>query len=306
MMGILKNLSKIFSAEMPPQYSVEPKKSVEAKPAARPPEPEASTEKVSGPPQSIADCYLLPVIDESSPGFVMNPRAAALTKLATQFKQQGDMDGAIAALEAAETAMAEGKTTYGVDTYCKLPLYLQQAGRGEEATQKLIALLEKYPPSWGKKLRRDRVGMFNSSIEKQRSIIYDKLRLVLQRDAKFQEAIPYAVLAETYSQRIDHRIYQYVAKKWAGKPKPPEPDVSDPEWLKAGAAEFEWHEFQQLKEQYADIDETPELRSVKALLKKLKKVDSLPAFQNYARDLISDFRKPDDQIISELREIGLK
>ena len=304
-MGFLKNLSKIFSAEMPPQYSVEPKKSIEAKPVASPPKPEVSAAKAPSPPQSIADCYLLSVIDESSPGFVMNPRAAALTKLATQFKQQGDMDGAIAALEAAETAMEEGKTTYGVDTYCKLPLYLQQADRGEEAAQKLIALLEKYPPSWGKKLRRDRVGMFNNSIEKQRSIVYDKLRLVLQRDSKFQEAIPYAVLAETYGQRIDHRVYQYVAKKWAGKPKPPEPDVSDPQWLKASAAEFEWYELQQLKEQYNDIDETPELRSVRTLLKKLKKVDLLPMFQEYARDLISDFKKSDEQIIADLREIEL-
>jgi hypothetical protein len=164
----------------------------------------------------LQDILTLPTVDNSVPGFTQNPRAVALLKYSTNAVC---MDKEIEALEAAELAMAEGETTFSIDSRCKLPLYLQEAGRGDEAVQKLVKLLEEYPPSWGKELRRDRFGMVQGHIERARGNIYGKLRLVLQRDSKFRKALPYATLAETYSKRIDTRIYQYLLPKWEGKPK---------------------------------------------------------------------------------------
>jgi hypothetical protein len=88
------------------------------------------------------------------------------------------------------------------------------------------------------------------------------------------------------------------------KPKPPEPKgkPSDPGWYEASLAEFEWHELQQLNNQYDNFDEIPELKTVKSLLKKLKNIDLLEKYQSYAYDLISDFNKPDECVISELEE----
>ena len=119
----------------------------------------------------MTNIYSLPTVDESTPGFVQNPRANALLKEATRLKSQGDMHGAIKVLEAANIAISEGETQYTVDTFVKLPLYLQQAGRGQEAIEKLIKLLNLYPPCWGQPLGRDDVGMIQSHLEKQRAIV---------------------------------------------------------------------------------------------------------------------------------------
>lgn len=267
---------------------------------------DSETDKSEAPSEKESnDFYRLPTVDKSTPGFVQNPRASALIKHSTQLKRDGDMSGAIEALEDAAVAIKEGKTEFPVETHCKLPLYLQQAGRGDEAVQKFMEVLELYPPSWGKKLRRDSRGGFRGHIERQRSTVYDKLRLVLQRDGKFEEALPYALLAETYWRRIDNRIYQYVVKKWEGKPKPPEPDYKAPsaQYKAALIAESEWYELESLKKHYSDSEETPELKSVATLLKKLKAVEALPIFQGYARDLVSDFKKSDEQVIQDIREL---
>lgn len=253
----------------------------------------------------------LPTVDKSTPGFVRNPRADALFKEASRLKSIGSLTEAVEVLEAAEVAINEGKTDYGVQSRCKLPMHLQEAGKGEEAADKLVKLLCLYPPSWGKKLKRDRTGMFLRHLENQRAYVYDKLRLVLQREGKYEEAVPCAVLAETYSQRLDTRIYKYLAKKWNGKDRPEEPDLIEikkaggtfKDYEKASDALFEWHEFKDLTEQYEYITEAPELKSVKTLLKKLRKADVLPAVQDYAKALVRDFKKSDEKVISEVRTL---
>lgn len=262
----------------------------------------------------MTDPASLPTVDRSTPGFVMNPRADAYLKLAAERKKSGDLPGAIESLELAEVAMSEGEggfRAYSVSTLCRLPLYLQQAGRGQEAIDKLIKLLDLYPPSWGKKLKRDRTGLFLSHLENQRGTTYDKLRLVLQREKRFAEAVPYGVMAETYSRRIDTRIYEYVAKKWDGKGEPESPGLlaikaaggTTKDYQAACAAQSEWYELKRLKEQYPDPDETPQLDSVAKLLKKLKRTDLLPALQGYAKKLVHDFKKPDAEAIADVQGV---
>jgi len=259
----------------------------------------------------MPNIYSLPVVDESTPGFVQNPRANALLKEATRLKTQGDMKGAVEALEAANIAIAKGKTEYAVDTFVKLPLYLQQAGRGKEAVDKLIQLLDKYPSSWGQPFHRDNDGMIQSHLEKQRAIVYDKLRLVLQREKRYEEAIPYAVLAETYCERIDFRVYQHLADKWENKAAPKERDLLE---VKASGGTFkdymtessdflEWHDFNQLKLSFEEGLSSPKLASVLTLLKKIRKTEALELIEKYAYELLNDFEKSDVEVMSDVTTI---
>lgn len=56
-----------------------------------------------------------------------------LLKEATQLKKSGDWDGAIKALQQAyKNARSEG-VSYGADTYLRLPKYLYEAGKSDEA-----------------------------------------------------------------------------------------------------------------------------------------------------------------------------
>ncbi|WP_017300139.1 hypothetical protein [Nodosilinea nodulosa] len=259
----------------------------------------------------LADINSLSIVDESTPGFVQNPRANALLKEATRLKSQGNMHSAIKMLEAANIAISEGETQYTVDTFVKLPLYLQQAGRGQEAIEKLIKLLDLYSPCWGKPLRRDNVGMIQSHIEKQRAIVYDKLRLVLQREQRYEEAIPYALLADTYSDRIDSRVYGYLAGKWLGKERPAERDLLEvrasggkfQDYMAKGTVFFEWNEFNNLRQLFENFPEKPKLSSVSALLKKVRKSTLLPWFQSYAKELLGDFEKMDSEVIMEIKKL---
>lgn len=192
-------------------------------------------------------------------------------------------------------------------------MYLQEAGRGKEAVAKLIALLERYPSAWGKPLRRGQVGTFHVHIESQRGTVYDKIRLVLQREQRYSEAIPYAILAETYRPRVDFRIYQYLAKKWNGKEAPVEQDLAQvkaaggtfDDYMKEGRKIFEWHELTQLRDSFEGGLDSPELPSVATLLKKMGQRDRLPEFQAYAKSLMSDFKKQDSEAIAEIQALLL-
>lgn len=241
----------------------------------------------------MPDIYSLPTTDWSMPNFPRNPRADALLKEASRLESEGDLAEAIRALEAAESAIQDGTTIYSVSTLVRLPMYLQKAGRGEEAVIKLFKLLESYPAGWGEPLRRDRHGMYLLHFERQRGDVYDKLRLVLQRDERYADAMPHAVLAQTYSERIAYRVYMQLVKKWKGKP---EPDSSSKSF-------FAWHAFKEVEEIIGDQLEVPELSSVKSLLKKLKQPERLPEFQRYAHQLLADFKKPDMQVITEVRQM---
>lgn len=251
----------------------------------------------------------LPTNDESVPGFSRNLRADAWLKKASELAKSGSLDAAIKALESAELAMSQGEVDYSPAVLCRLPMYLQEAGRGQEAVDKLIDLLGRYPSAWGKPLRRDQVGMFQGHIESQRGTVYDKLRLVLQREQRYLEAIPYAILAETYRPRIDWRIYKYLAKKWEGKEAPVDPDLTQvkaaggtfKDYMKEGEKIFEWDAFTNLRESFEGGLDTPKLSAVATLLKKMGQRDRLPELQSYAKDLLEDFKKQDSEVIAEIQ-----
>ena len=109
-----------------------------------------------------------------------------LLKQATAQEKAGDLNAAVATLRRAYDAIARDTIIYSVTTFLRLPLYLQKAGRNEEAWAEFNRLLtEGYP----NQMR----GADQKAIDA--SQIYDKMRLALQRQKRHDEAIIYGVLS---------------------------------------------------------------------------------------------------------------
>jgi hypothetical protein len=109
-----------------------------------------------------------------------------LLKEATARKKAGDMDGAIECLRRAYKRISRTRIVYSVNTFLRLPLYLEQARRADEAWSEFNRLLTDGYPN---QIRtRDLLPMHHS-------IIYDKMRLFLQREHHAQRAVKFGVFS---------------------------------------------------------------------------------------------------------------
>lgn len=68
-------------------------------------------------------------------------RSSELLKEATQKKSDKDLDGAITCLRKAYKLMSHSNISYPIETYLRLPLYLQQAGHYNESIAEFEKLL---------------------------------------------------------------------------------------------------------------------------------------------------------------------
>jgi len=109
-----------------------------------------------------------------------------LLKEATEKKKSGDLGTAIELLRKAYKEIIKSSTTYSVNTFLRLPLYLQQAKKNDEAWREFNNLLVKGYPNQ----MNDPV-----SIPMDHSIIYDKMRLFLHREGKNELAIRFGVFS---------------------------------------------------------------------------------------------------------------
>lgn len=102
--------------------------------------------------------------------FRKNPNK--LLKSATAHREGGRLDRAISALVEAYRIISKGDVCYPVETYLRLPFYLQEANRPNEAWSQFRSLLRQ-----GYHLMpRD-----SCLVPMLHSAIYDKMRLFLQR-----------------------------------------------------------------------------------------------------------------------------
>lgn len=109
-----------------------------------------------------------------------------LLKRATQQKREGQLDAAVASLREAYELTKQESTVRGIDTYLRLPMYLQKAGRPDEAWQEFNRLLhDGYPNQLGDPSVRP---MENSKV-------YDKMHLFLQREGHEKKAVQYGILS---------------------------------------------------------------------------------------------------------------
>ncbi|MHB1001171.1 MAG: hypothetical protein ACYC27_18160 [Armatimonadota bacterium] len=109
-----------------------------------------------------------------------------LLKAATEKKRNGDINGAIDLLRQAYTNISQSDIEYPIDTFLRLPLYLQAAKRSGEAWNVFLQLLDsKYPHAPNDAC----------IIPMGQSKTYDKMRLFLSREDRDNEAVKYSLLS---------------------------------------------------------------------------------------------------------------
>lgn len=109
-----------------------------------------------------------------------------LLKQATIKKNSDDLDGAIKLLRTAYEELDKSSMFYSIQTYLRLPLYLQEAGRNDEAWGEFNRLV-----LWVNSKPR-----YSAEVTPmEQSIIWSKMRLFLQREGKNEHAIQFGVWA---------------------------------------------------------------------------------------------------------------
>ena len=123
--------------------------------------------------------------NKSANTFLSSNDPDKLLKEATSQKHSGDIEGAILTLQSAYIAIEKTNITWSVNTFIRLPQYLQIAGRNDDAWREFNNLLLGYP------------NQLNSLevLPMNHSIIYDKMRLFLQREKRYKEAILFGVFS---------------------------------------------------------------------------------------------------------------
>jgi len=106
-------------------------------------------------------------------------------KSATQKKKNGDIEGAIRDLRAAYEIYERGYVIPSVDVFLRLPSYLQLAGRRDDAWREYNNLIIKVGDYWNDP---DISPMMYSKI-------YDKMRLFLQREKKYNKAVKFGIFS---------------------------------------------------------------------------------------------------------------
>ena len=109
--------------------------------------------------------------------------ADKLLRMATEYKTD-DINKAIDYLKKAYIEIAKTKTEYSVETFLRLPLYLQEANKSNEALIEFNNLLNNGYPN------EHRIKIL---IPMHQARIYDKLRLFWQREKQPVKAISYGV-----------------------------------------------------------------------------------------------------------------
>jgi hypothetical protein len=109
-----------------------------------------------------------------------------LLREATSRKEAGDLADAVSTLRRAYAAIKAGDVSYPVETFLRLPAYLQHAGHSREAWQVFKDLLDH---GYSRQYTQPEL------LPMDHSAIYDKMRLFLQRASLAVPAVAYGILA---------------------------------------------------------------------------------------------------------------
>lgn len=130
----------------------------------------------------------------------INERIAALHRDATTHKKV-NWNAAVACLQEAANLMREHDFPHGTQTWTRLPVFLQQAGRFDEAMQEFERLLVEVKPRIAKEIALCRPSP--SAVKKFTHLsyaqIYDKMRMVCQRQKIPEKAQEYKHLSEQHN-----------------------------------------------------------------------------------------------------------
>jgi tetratricopeptide (TPR) repeat protein len=184
-------------------------------------------------------------------------KASAFLKEATALKKEGKITQAIEKLRQAYVHISKTNTDYGIEVFLRLPLYLQEAGRKDEAWREFNLLLTSgyqnmFTATWSWHLMESKV--------------YDKMRLVMQRDGKQSMAISFGVIS--YIKELRSELE---------KPK----DIKDESYI----------------EKAQQLDSLNSM--LEPLLKKAKKLDKLQESTILVSEWIKSLPRTDDMIFEK-------
>jgi tetratricopeptide (TPR) repeat protein len=214
-----------------------------------------------------------------------------LSKLATECKKAGDFESAIRLMRQVESLMdRDEEAEFRAESYCRLPLCIHESGQLEDSIKQFKEVLKRFSYTWGT-IKRNSVGNIDVSLAHQRAYVYDKIRLVLQREKRIIEAVSYSILSNTYVDRSQLEFFTLLKPKWHGKRKPRE----------------NWRDWMTYKEVQEFLEEPLESRAEYAiqaaekLLKKTNASDAIEALKKYVYQLLQDINKSDDAVLLEVR-----
>lgn len=135
---------------------------------------------------------------------------STLHREATAAKGVGDMARAVSCLKRAKALMGEG---YPIDTWLRLPVFMQQANLFDDAMDEFAWLIERvnagdlrFVPHGGPYFVRNAKAVALTHI-------YDKMRLVCQRVKKHEQAKELLALKEK-QQDLREMLEPLVRKEW--------------------------------------------------------------------------------------------
>lgn len=137
----------------------------------------------------------------------IDEETAELNREATRLKNAGDWDGAIVALKKAR------ERTDSDDL--RLPLFLQQAGRFDEAMTEFNRILSRVDERFARDLSHQPEFIQKGQALHEKATIYDKMRLACKRQNLSDEASRYAAICEKYREEFD--AYREVADEYQRK-----------------------------------------------------------------------------------------
>lgn len=114
---------------------------------------------------------------------IYNPEISDLLKEATKYKKESNLTDAINCLRRAYQLMENTETLYTVDTYLRLPSYLQQANRMDEAWNELCNIKNMVSNNYTDKF------LYYSNMAR----VEHKMSLFLKHTQKYIDSLLYAV-----------------------------------------------------------------------------------------------------------------
>ncbi|WP_171694570.1 hypothetical protein [Methylomonas sp. ZR1] len=124
----------------------------------------------------------------------IDERIAALHREATQHKVF-DWDAAVACLQEANDLMRRHGGIYDIERWLRLPVFLQQAGRFQEAMQVFNQLLNDVEPRVRAEFSHTSPTTINKHIHLHYQKIYDKMRMACKREKRLEEATQFGAMS---------------------------------------------------------------------------------------------------------------
>lgn len=132
-----------------------------------------------------------------------NSIISVLHREATQFKYDEKWDKAIASLQKAQELMRESDENHTIESWLRLPIFLQQGGRFDEAMLEFSRILDELNERTAKEYSHHPKFMQIGATHHQRAAIYNKMKVACKRQKLPEEAAKYEKLNHKYLEKHD-------------------------------------------------------------------------------------------------------